>query len=112
MRLPGIHWNLLSLHFLSVVGAAYASHRANCLNVWDCVGDYSAWMTTAHYAFNLILLLRWLTPILFALFFFSKNRLSFRSSVVFVLVAALIVVATLPIYSGLIDYWERDWGIV
>ena len=110
--MPVIYWTLLPLHLIAIVVAAYATHHANCLNVSSCKGDYSAWMSYAHYAYEILDKLRWITPIVFGVFYFRKEILNARKVVIFGLVVTGIAFGTMPIYLTLINYWERSWGTI
>ena len=110
MMKSSTHWIILLLHCIVVVLAAYATHHVNCLNVWHCRGSYSFWMTTASHSYQVITYLRWLTPIVFVACYFGRKAINLRTALVVAFISVVIFLTTLPIYSALIEYWERGWG--
>jgi len=69
-------------------------------------------MSFAHYAYEILDKLRWVVPIAFGVFYFRKRTFHIREVTIFALISAVIILATIPIYTTLIDCWERSWGTI
>ena len=99
-----------ALHFLATIALALSVHRANCLNVWTCKGDYGFWMSASLYGSHLIAASKWLTPALFFLCLFRKKNFTRDRFVLGLFVVSLVLFATDPIRHHLIEFLERDWN--
>ncbi|HXC97894.1 MAG TPA: hypothetical protein VN048_01045 [Verrucomicrobiae bacterium] len=102
------YWLFPTLHFAVVATAAFAVHYANGINIKDFSGDFGFWMDVGNLGISIFQFTRWIVPIV--LFFaFLRAKEKKVEGISFVTVATGILIFTWPFYSGLIDFWQRNW---
>ena len=89
--------------------AAYSVHYSNGINVMNFDGDYGTWMDASWMFITMFRITMWSIPAIGLIYLFKKQEKKRKDWILVGATSALPIFASWPVYTFLINFWERNW---